>query len=256
MSILHIASFNENKQINAEFLQKIRVIFNKVYLNANLPPATTTKCLSVYVCIGNKTLAEQVKSTNTYYHVFSYEELPQVDELICAIYRDVSFEISLNDTAQSVAVFDMDDTIIDENFELFYPSILTDIWSFREYFSYLVLWTHATEEYLHEVKQKIPLHKIFDLFIARKQDLDDPPIGNKGLAAVLKCLNKKFMVQNINYALLVDDKASNYNSDYNYFLYIDKDPKINVYRKAQKEIGQAIVNNTQHKIFVLSTIQS
>lgn len=149
-------------------------------------------------------------------------------------------------TPMSVAVFDFDDTIVDENQKLFYPSILNDIELYKTVFNYIILWTHGSTDYIqYEMKNKSKLSKLFDIVIAKQRDFEYGE--NKGKGAILKLLNKEFKITQISYSLLVDDKNSNYMNDYTYFIQPTKIPE-KFYRKQLENIKKEIILNNKNVI--------
>jgi hypothetical protein len=130
----------------------------------------------------------------------------------------------------NIIVFDLDDTLITENGKLFYDKIFDDLKQYRKVFDYMVLWTHGTEDYLHEIWSKIQRESFkFDLYMARKINVEITSY-NKGMAAVLRELNRIYSVESLGYTVLVDDKLSNYVYDYDTLVHITSEPKEHYYR--------------------------
>lgn len=242
---------------DVDFLLTLRKLFTKVYLNGRLPsPNISAKIFSVLMVIGEShdNLYNDVKSSNSFYGVIKFKTKPSINVFINELTSNVPVYKMIETSERSnvnVAVFDMDDTIITPEYELFYKNILNEIDCYREYFQYIVLWTHGTEDYLY--KRMMDINYNFDLLIARKREIDDAPKENKGLAVILRELNKKFQVQSLGYTLLVDDRMTNYKNDYDSFLFIDRLPTKNFYLLALDRIRKNIMRN-KREIIVASTI--
>lgn len=219
-------------------------IFSNIYLNQYLHPSKTSKIFSVYVAVGETNYDEYIKvcSRNCYYATFYYENSPDTEKFLSDIVNVIStYSPTVEQKSATVVVFDLDDTIITPEYKLFYNEILLDLEQFREIFDYIVLWTHGTEDYLARRMRDINFN--FDIMMSRKRDIDDPPQMNKGLSAVLRCLNEKYNVKTIKYAVLVDDKLENYNQDYDFMLLIDKKPLSRFYKSALEVIRSALISN-------------
>jgi hypothetical protein len=221
-----------------------------------LNPNITAKVFSVLLAVGSEYLNFQknIEAQNSFYVTYYYEKMPSQQQFLMDLYKVTSVYSPLpNPIARSVAVFDLDDTIISPELELFYDNILIDLELFREIFDYIVLWTHGTANYLQSRMRSIDFK--FDLLMARKDDIDLPPALNKGLAAVLRELNNKYNVQCIKYSLLVDDKLSNYNQDYDCMLHIDSQPRDGFYRSAYSAVRKKFVDGSKTKMILASKIQ-
>jgi HAD superfamily phosphatase (TIGR01681 family) len=127
------------------------------------------------------------------------------------------------DHPKKVIVFDLDDTLINRDNELFYGYIWDDLQKYRELFDYIILWSHGSELHVKDnLKRLLVDHDFkFDVILARKETSDEEPT-NKGLGQVLKILNRKDGVCTLQYACLVDDKMFNYSHDYDLFYHVSQ----------------------------------
>lgn len=235
-----------------DFLSSAACLFSEIYLNKMPGPRTTSKIFSVLLVIGNKEFHDSIQNQNSFFKTFYYEKMSDVYASFLIELNAIVSVYSPRDMAGvTVAVFDLDDTIISPELVLFYDSILLDLSRFREIFDYLVLWTHGTEDYLAQRMRKIDFK--FDILMSRRRDIDIAPDNNKGVGAVLRELNKEFGVQSIKYALLVDDKIQNYNNDYECMLLIDNVPNNGFYKKAYEHIKDMLITE-KSGILVASTL--
>jgi hypothetical protein len=118
--------------------------------------------------------------------------------------------------AVNVAVFDFDQTIVDDHLVPVYPLVYNDIRKFRAFFHYIVLWTHGTDDYIFSQFDVMPFK--FDCVIGRKRSEDNR--HNKGLGAILRQLNLQYGVKSINFSVLLDDTPSNFSCDYDAFVHV------------------------------------
>jgi len=130
---------------------------------------------------------------------------------------------------QTVAVFDFDDTLVNEQTQPFYKSLWKDLKLYRDHFDYVILWTHGSENYMADFlrKEEKNINNIFNLIITRKATEHEGK--NKGLGAILRKLNINFGVKSISFAILVDNLDTNFINDYDLFWHVDPNKIINNY---------------------------
>jgi hypothetical protein len=232
-------------KLEREVLIAASKIFTTICSHQILNPARTSKVFSVFLCIGdvNLKLYQEISRQNSFYATFFYRESPESSEFVLDLNSVLStYGPTTSPKIASVAVFDLDDTIITPERVIFYEKIFEDLELFREIFDYVVLWTHGTEDYLSAQLNNLKFK--FDVLIARRRENDSPDIPNKGLAAVLRELNATYNVHEISYSILVDDKLSNFNNDYDLMLFVDRKPMDGFYRAAVDVIRQRVINST------------
>lgn len=175
--------------------------------------------------IPNATTDEFIKDATshvTYNHIvyISLDDQFKINEHDLSTIYDLEkkFKTSIH---SSVVVFDLDDTIIDEQGVVFAKDLLQGINILRSIYDYIGLWSHGSTNHVFKyVKQLCNEEKVkFDFVITR-----DHYTYNKSVIHVLNILNEKFNVESITYSCLVDDKFDNYNDDYSLFIHLVKKP--------------------------------
>lgn len=194
------------------------------------------KTFSVCITIGIKDTCE-LRSQNIFTTFLTYNDFKYVEDILKDIkisagifYANVKQNPNLK---KNVIVFDFDETLVYEQTRLAYNNLFDDLHKYRQLFDYIVLWTHGTTDYINEALATInPQYTDennkqrsfkFDFIISRKStDID--VFYNKGLGYVLNELNRRYSLTSINYAVLVDDKKSNFKNDYDLFVYLTQQP--------------------------------
>jgi hypothetical protein len=210
-------------------------------LTRSFDPNLVGKHFSVHLSLGG-TPANPNK--NYFYRYISYKssfpEIYQVLDTLSRVYA--SFRTpELASRRTNVIVFDMDDTLIDKSTAPFYKNIFKDLKLYKEYFDYVVLWTHGTTSYLSEVK----LDFKFDLYMSRNNEDSE----NKGLGAVLRELNKSHRVSKLDFCVLVDDGTYNFEGDYDLFVHVNTKPPPGSYQYKLSEIVYCMNRYFQKKSF-------
>lgn len=173
---------------------------NDMYFDQRLP--------ILLILIGLKNVPKNVP--NNYTKIFKFNENIQVDELVyeVASYLENFYKIP---KLVSVVVFDLDDTIIDENDKLLYSGILEEIKTITSYFDYSVLWSHGLSTHVMRNVERYKLDRIFDHIMYRNINVED---NNKSVGTVLQQLNQLYEVTGFTFTVLFDDLELNNIGDY------------------------------------------
>jgi hypothetical protein len=239
--------FDENITIPEYKIYKKKLIgalqpYFTCVLTKSFDPNLVGKNFSVHLSLGG-TPTNQNK--NFFYRYISYNSaFPEISRILDGLARVFSsFRIAENylKSRTNVIVFDMDDTLIDKMTNPFYKNIFNDLLQYKQYFDYVILWTHGTTPYLSEVK----LDFKFDLYMSRNNEESE----NKGLGAVLRELNKSHCVNSLDFCVLVDDGAFNFKDDYDLFLHVNTKPTPGSYERKLTEIVHCMNRYFQKKTF-------
>lgn len=122
-----------------------------------------------------------------------------------------------NPSGVNVIVFDLDETLIDENYKPLINNVPKFLNTVSTLFHYVVLWSHGTAAHVKKALSKIKCSSMFNVVVCRE---DAEHNRNKGLGYILRTLNNKFGVTRIKTAVLVDDLRDNFIDDYDYFLHV------------------------------------
>jgi len=204
------------------------------------------KRFSIYLSLGKKSTTT-IQHENAFYRYLEYDssfpDITQIIKKIADIYSVFNKPyIIVHNSRVDVIVFDMDDTLIDGDRVPYYKNIFKELEKYRNYFKYIVLWTHGITSYLAEIK----LDFKFDLYMSRSNEDSE----NKGLGAVLRELNNStHSVKKLDFCVLVDDAPSNFNNDYDLFVNIDKRPVPGSYSATLKKIVYCMDRYYQKKPF-------
>lgn len=128
----------------------------------------------------------------------------------------------INDIS-NVIVFDLDDTLIDENNNLLYniEDLNNGLLKLKKYFKYIGIWSHGTSEHVIYNLKKNNLQDKFDFIMVRKNEYQNV----KYSINIYNLLQKKFNIKSIKTIILVDDNKSNYiENDYSMFILIKELP--------------------------------
>lgn len=221
--------FPEYKIYKQKLIKSLEPYFTNVLTNS-FNPNLVGKVFSVHVSLGG---TPENANKNHFYRYLSYKSsFPSDSQILNDLSRIyASFRTSLyptSTTRNSIIVFDMDDTLIDSSTKPFYKNIFVDLQKYREYFQYIVLWTHGTTPYLSEIQLEFK----FDLYMSRIGEESE----NKGLGAVLRELNRSHNVSKLDFCVLVDDGAFNYEKDYDLFVHVNTKPISGTYAQTLGEI--------------------
>jgi len=150
-------------------------------------------------------------------------------------------------TAESVIVFDLDDTLIDESNKPLIPNIKSFINNVSKLFTYVVLWSHGTCEHVHRNLKKHDLEKVFNLVISRTYE---EQTANKSFAFVFRELNKRYRVTSVTITALVDDLPANYTQDYDYYIQVPTKKKLvqPFYKYAWKKLNDYMYNEEYPRV--------
>jgi hypothetical protein len=217
------------KQYKNDLIVTLAPYFDRVHVNND----RSCKKFSVYLYIGENKLTfmdAKIKNMHIMYMMCPYST--HMDQIKAKIKENADNYFRNNfQFPSNVIVFDMDETLITCDLNLFYRDIFKDLQLYRSVFEFIILWTHGTEDYLHETWSKFDTEEFtFDMFMSRRVSIDRTDF-NKGLGAVLKQLNVKFGIQKLGFTTLVDDKESNFESDYDVFVHITSPPTDGFYQR-------------------------
>ena len=115
----------------------------------------------------------------------------------------------------NIAVFDLDDTIIDKDGKIIINDLHSELTTLRSYFDFIILWSHGNDCHVRYHTNKIKFK--FDLVLCR-----DEIVKYKGTGKVFKELFYKYGVVSLKNTLLVDDLSENSAEDYDYIIIADK----------------------------------
>lgn len=174
-----------------------------------------------------------------------YIETPDLKSILATIRHSYN-EFFINEAAQfsqtgaSVVVFDLDNTIIDDDDNLLDPDYLLVLKMFKARFHFMVLWSHGSSSHVAEILEKrFPeINGIFDLRISRSNAILDSNLINhrpKGIGYVFQTLNRMFGVTKLSYTCLVDDLSDNCQDDYRFFIQVPTVKPANGYFKFFRE---------------------
>ena len=172
------------------------------------------------------------KKLNVHVNYLSYRILwVNYDKILREIYNShLNYVRNIIDPhPKSVIVFDLDETIIDQDYRLVCTYVRKVLQESRNIFDYMVLWSHGTTSHVQKAISLYKLNKLFDLVLTRGRFQSE--CFNKGFGFVLKHLNKIYGISKVNLSVLVDDQDTNFNNDYNYFLKVNDKIDDNEYKK-------------------------
>lgn len=129
----------------------------------------------------------------------------------------------------SVVVFDLDQTIIDDRYNLLHPSVRPLVCAILDRFTYKVLWSHGDAEHVRFALKRHGMDNLWDSVIVRS--FDQVETKNKSLGFVLATLNKECGVWGFNWAVLFDDKKENAVGDYDRHLVVPLGHQPKFYRQ-------------------------
>ena len=147
--------------------------------------------------------------------------------------------------SSSVAVLDLDDTIIDEKGEIIIENLGEYLTILKSLFGYIMLWSHGCQEHVNHIFKNslAPYKSYFNLIVARSSSFQTK---NKGISLVLQYLNTKEGILELDSTILIDDQPFNYNNDYDYFLHVPNKNKCHSERmwklliEVKKEMSQKL----------------
>lgn len=218
--------FREYQLYKEKLIKSLAVYFT--VLTKTYDPNIVGKRFSVYISIGKPC----ENNTDSFYRYLEYKSkapgIQDIVETLAEMYNNYNKYCIPNKKRTNVIVFDMDDTLINYDTIPFYKTIFEELKEYKEYFDYIILWTHGTTPYLEEVK----LDFKFDLYMSRSYK----NTTNKGLGAVFRELNNKYNVSKLDFCVLVDDLSDNFIDDYDLFVKVDKKPTKGSYKRTLDEI--------------------
>lgn len=237
--------YPEYEIYKTKLINSLKPYFTSVLTNS-FNPNLVGKTFSVYLSLG-KTSTNP--NENLFYRYLSYThpfpEIELIREGLAGVYKMFK-TTKLQHSRSNVIVFDMDDTLIDSTTKPFYKNIFKELMTYKDYFQYMILWTHGTTSYLSEIKLDIT----FDLYMSRNADDSE----NKGLGAVLRELNRSHSVEKLDFCVLVDDNESNSKDDYDLFVHVNSKPKRESYAKTLSEIVHCMNRYNQKQKFTRKII--
>lgn len=155
----------------------------------------------------------EISDTSLYVDSF---DIPNVNNILFKY--NLFFKYNLKPA--SVVVWDLDNTIIDKNYNLINDQLVEILSNQKNIFDYTVLWSHGNTTHVEKGKDLLnrKYDIMFDLCISKRINDFDKPDTCKNISYVLKLLNKKYHITSFKFSCLIDDICENYNKDY--FAYI------------------------------------
>lgn len=244
-------------------LNPLKQIFDRVYIYSaddqlrsreaeifySIPPFDgRARMLVVPLHFKNKTDLFKRDQTSTV--LFNHVVYVDIDDQF--VINDKDFEIIYNLNERfltrlkaSVLVFDLDDTLIDGEGNIFAEDLNEAITRLRSIYTYVGIWSHGSTNHVFKHIKKISneYNVKFDFVITR-----DDKVYNKSAIHILNVLNTKFSISELTFSCLVDDKIENYNNDYSLFLHLTKKPK------KFTDMSEIILKNTKSYLFRKSNL--
>ena len=121
------------------------------------------------------------------------------------------------DKVASVAVVDLDDTIINKDYKVIID--LKYFTNLKKYFDYVILWSYGDDNHVQYAIHHCNLNFFNYVLSKRKHETT----YNKSLNQILLFLNKMKGVVKFSKTLLIDDQETNYNNDYDIFFNVPTD---------------------------------
>lgn len=210
--------------ISSVLINSLEAIFDNVYFgvtSATMEKNIITKySLKIYLSPGNHDLDKDK-------HLFvDYLEIcNDSDEIILqkanALYHN--FHVRDAPRTPKVIVFDLDLTLIDKHGDFLCKHLVNRLFDFKCMFDYMVLWSHARNDWVESFiskLNKLSPNPLFNIIISRYHTTNE--CTNKGMGLVLKELNRLDRVTQLGYTCLVDDTVSNFSNDYLFFLIVPR----------------------------------
>ena len=191
----------------------------------------------------DKMMMAATKCLNIHVDYLSYGYFwKNYNRIIRDIYKAQSnYNINIIETLpKTVIVFDLDETIIDQDYRLVCSYVEELLVESRNIFDYMVLWSHGNTNHVQKAMTLYKLGKLFDLVLTRGRF--QYHCFNKGFGLVLKHLNKTHGIAKVKYSVLVDDQIANFNNDYTYFFKVDKKINNTQYKKKIEKLKNYIEN--------------
>lgn len=208
--------------------------------------------LKIYINNRNKVLETDNRRLNVHVDYLSYGNFwKNYNRISKDIYRvHSSFAKNIIETLpKSIIVFDLDETIIDQDYCLVCSYVKELLQESRAIFDYMVLWSHGNTSHVQRSIKLYEMDKLFDLVLTRGRFQYE--CFNKGFGLVLKHLNKNHGISNVKYSVLVDDQEDNFNNDYSYYIKVDKAITNTQYKKKFTILKECIENrygNTKDRL--------
>lgn len=206
--LFEILNFNyENVQIVTKDFDKVQTLFVSTY--------------SICIMYLNEELQSEIVSLR--HHVDYLDATNMINKNIISQVRELRNIFYKDNTAYkqaTVAVFDLDDTIINRHDELVDNYIIRYINNIKNLFKYVVLWSHGIDEHVNKFTSALE-HEygiVFDFSIKRDKYFTGQI--NKGAGLVLKLLNNKYGVTELTASILIDDLKTNYTRDYLFYVQV------------------------------------
>lgn len=206
--------------------ESLKLLFDKVYSQRPDPRDTNAHLrlirdyrIKIYLDRGEYIEDKKKQLYVDYLHAYGMS----IDEIISKTreLRNNFYARGNGNLAKSVAVFDLDDTLIDDQGMLLTPIIPEILCGFRKIFTFIVMWSHGNTE--HVEKYRTMIEKMcgfkFDLIINRYITTE---CANKGLGGVLRHLNIEHGVTRLSTTCLIDDLSCNFSNDYLFFIEVPK----------------------------------
>lgn len=213
--VIRKASYNQNNDSNGLYFIE--------FLNNNV------KSYSMKINITDKWDAKLDETNNIHVNYYHLDLTKKID--FDLVNNEILFNLltffdkSCSQTHKSVAIVDLDDTLIDKDGEIIIQNLNQYLHILRTMFDYVILWSHGSIGHVNHVfnKNLAPFKKSFSDVIARTSSFF---CMNKGIGTVLRHLNQKFSICSLSHTLLIDDQSKNYKYDYDYFIHAPNIPVI------------------------------
>lgn len=201
-------------------------IYTIDYVNANIKTYSMNLTVKTRVCsseTGEQMEDEDESWQNTHVDYktvvlcnnYNYDWLKaDIEARLRCFFRNSKF----GTLKKSIAVLDLDDTLIDEKYDLIIDNLDQYLMQLKKVYDYIVLWSYGCQQHVNVATSTTlrPYLKFFDCVIARGMS---KTTHKKGIGKLLAHLNAKLGVIELGHTLLVDDQKCNYNWDYDYFLH-------------------------------------
>uniref|UniRef100_A0AAU8GD07 38K protein n=1 Tax=Faxonius propinquus nudivirus TaxID=3139431 RepID=A0AAU8GD07_9VIRU len=199
------------------------IIDYKLVFISYINPKINNYSIRIFINMPEKIINDEIKcNIHIDYTIFQIDSIKN----LITLYRELTIKqkIFLNNIKDfslnaSVIVYDLDDTIVDNEGELLTDNILKIINESNKLFTFHVLWSHGNTRHVTFITETKLKNIKFDLIITR---LEFSNFHNKGFGYVFKKLNSIFGVGSISYNALIDDQALNFIGDYDCFIHVSK----------------------------------
>lgn len=150
-----------------------------------------------------------------------------------------------NELQPSLAVVDLDDTLINREGDILVTNLKQYLRMLNSLFDFVILWSHGCQNHVNFIFETVmaPYKPYFKEILARNSTFE---IHNKGLGCMLKYMNIKHGICELNYTLLIDDQSENYNRDYDFFIHA---PTVTTQEKHSERMW-ILLNELRHNLMI------